>query len=483
MAFKDLRDFLAFIEKKGQLKRISAPVDRDLEITEISDRIMKSGGPALLFENVRGFDVPLVINVFGSRERTGWALGVDAWDELEGRIDRLLSLALGPPPKGLVGKLSALGEIIKVGRIGPREVSSGPCQEVIKTDEASLYEFPIMKCWPEDAGHYITLPLVFTHDPNTGKRNVGMYRLQIFDERTIGMHWQLHKGGMSHYKESLRAAKRMEIAVAVGAEPVLTYAATAPLPPEIDEMVFAGFLRDKAVEMVRCKTVDVLAPANAEIVIEGYVDPSELRTEGPFGDHTGVYSLADEYPVLHVTAITHRRNPIYASTIVGKPPMEDAFIGGATERLFLPLIRLMIPELVDIHLPVDSVFHNFAIASIRKRYPGQARKVMHAIWGLGQLMFTKFVIVVDENVDVQNLREVLWRVGNNTDPARDVEIAKGPADTLEHASPQPNYGGKIGIDATIKMPEEGHHREWPPDIVMTQEIKDLVDGRWEEYGF
>lgn len=483
MAFKDLRDFLAFIEKKGQLKRISAPVDRDLEITEISDRIMKSGGPALLFENVRGFDVPLVINVFGSRERTGWALGVDAWEELEGRIDRLLSLALGPPPKGLFGKLGALGEIIKVGRIGPREVSSGPCQEVIKTDNASLYEFPIMKCWPEDAGHYITLPLVFTHDPNTGKRNVGLYRLQVFDERTLGMHWQLHKGGMGHYKESVRAGKRMEIAVAVGSEPVLTYAATAPLPPEIDEMVFAGFLREKSVEMVRCKTVDVLAPANAEIVIEGYVDPAELRTEGPFGDHTGVYSLADDYPVLHVTAITHRRNPIYASTIVGKPPMEDAFIGGATERLFLPLIRLMVPELVDIHLPVDSVFHNFAIASIRKRYPGQARKVMHAIWGLGQLMFTKFVIVVDENVDVQNLREVLWRVGNNTDPARDIEIAKGPADTLEHASPQPNYGGKIGIDATIKTPEEGHHREWPPDIVMTQEIKDLVDGRWEEYGF
>ncbi|MCY3801499.1 MAG: menaquinone biosynthesis decarboxylase [Chloroflexi bacterium] len=483
MAFKDLRDFLTFIEKKGQLKRISAPVDRDLEITEISDRIMKSGGPALLFENVRGFDVPLVINVFGSRERTGWALGVDAWEELEGRIDRLLSLALGPPPKGLFGKLGALGEIIKVGRIGPKEVSSGPCQEIVKTDDASLYEFPIMKCWPEDAGHYITLPLVFTHDPNTGKRNVGLYRLQVFDERTLGMHWQLHKGGMGHYKESVRAGKRMEIAVAVGSEPVLTYAATAPLPPEIDEMVFAGFLREKSVEMVRCKTVDVLAPANAEIVIEGYVDPSELRTEGPFGDHTGVYSLADEYPVLHVTAITHRRNPIYASTIVGKPPMEDAFIGGATERLFLPLIRLMVPELVDIHLPVDSVFHNFAIASIRKRYPGQARKVMHAIWGLGQLMFTKFVIVVDENVDVQNLREVLWRVGNNTDPARDIEIAKGPADTLEHASPQPNYGGKIGIDATIKMPEEGHHREWPPDIVMTQEIKDLVDGRWEEYGF
>ena len=483
MAFKDLRDFLTFIEKKGQLKRISAPVDRDLEITEISDRIMKSGGPALLFENVRGFDVPLVINVFGSRERTGWALGVDAWEELEGRIDRLLSLALGPPPKGLFGKLGALGEIIKVGRIGPKEVSSGPCQEVIKTDNASLYEFPIMKCWPEDAGHYITLPLVFTHDPNTGKRNVGLYRLQVFDERTLGMHWQLHKGGMGHYKESVRAGKRMEIAVAVGSEPVLTYAATAPLPPEIDEMVFAGFLREKSVEMVRCKTVDVLAPANAEIVIEGYVDPAELRTEGPFGDHTGVYSLADDYPVLHVTAITHRRNPIYASTIVGKPPMEDAFIGGATERLFLPLIRLMVPELVDIHLPVDSVFHNFAIASIRKRYPGQARKVMHAIWGLGQLMFTKFVIVVDENVDVQNLREVLWRVGNNTDPARDIEIAKGPADTLEHASPQPNYGGKIGIDATIKMPEEGHHREWPPDIVMTREIQDLVDGRWEEYGF
>ena len=483
MAFKDLREFLKFIEKKGQLMRISAPVDRDLEITEIADRIMKSGGPAILFENVKGFDIPLAINIFGSRERVSWALGVEEWGDLEHRLERLLELALGPPPKGLVSKLQALGEIVKVGRIGPKEVGSGSCQEVVLTDDASLDQFPIMKCWPEDAGHYITLPLVFTHDPNTGKRNVGMYRLQVFDAKTIGMHWQLHKGGMGHYRESARAGRRMEIAVAVGTDPVLTYAATAPLPPEIDEMVFAGFLREGSVEMVRCKTVDVLVPAHAEIVIEGYVDPAELRTEGPFGDHTGVYSLADDYPVLHVTAITHRRNPTYVSTIVGKPPMEDAYLGGATERLFLPLIRLMIPELVDIHLPADSVFHNFAIASIRKRYPGQARKVMHAIWGLGQLMFTKFVIVVDEDVDVQNLREVMWRVGNNTDPARDVEIAKGPADTLEHASPEPNYGGKIGIDATAKLPAEGHSREWPPDIVMTKEIQDLVDRRWDEYGF
>ena len=482
MAFRDLRDFLAFIERKGQLRRIQAPVDRDLEITEIADRVMKAGGPALLFENVRGFNIPLAINVFGSKERMGWALGVDEWGELEHRIDRLLSLALGPPPKGVMGKLQALGEIVKVGRIGPKEVSSGPCQEVVKTTDASLDEFPIMKCWPEDGGRYITLPLVFTHDPNTGRRNTGMYRLQVFDAKTLGMHWQLHKGGMGHFRESVRAQKQMEVAIAVGTEPVLTYAATAPLPPDVDEMVFAGFLRERPVEMVRCKTVNVLVPADAEMVIEGTVDPNELRTEGPFGDHTGVYSLADEYPVLHVTAITHKKEPVYASTIVGKPPMEDAFLGKATERLFLPLIRLMIPELVDLHLPVDAAFHNFAIASIRKRYPGQARKVMYGIWGLGQLMFSKFVIVVDENVDVQNLREVLWRVGNNVDPSRDIEIVKGPMDTLEHASAQQHFGGKIGIDATIKLPQEGHGRPWPPDMVMSREIKDLVDRRWREYG-
>lgn len=483
-SFRNLHEFLEFLDDRGELRRVTAEVDSELEITEISDRIMKrdDGGPALLFENVKGSDYPLAINIFGSQQRTAWALGMEQWEELEQRIDRLIGMALGPPPSGIMGKLGALNEIIKVGRIGPREVNSGACQEIVKTDDASLSELPIMKCWPMDGGKYITLPLVFTYDPETGKRNTGMYRLQVFDNKTIGMHWQLHKGGMEHFKKSRQQGQKMEVAVAIGTDPVLTYAASAPLPPEIDEMVFAGFLREKSVEMVRAKTVDILVPAEAEFIVEGYVDPTELRVEGPFGDHTGVYSLEDDYPVLHVTAITHRKNPVYASTIVGKPPMEDRFIGGATERLFLPLMRLMIPEMVDVHLPYDAVFHNFALVSIRKKYPGQARKVMHAVWGLGQMMFSKFVIVVDENVDVQNMREVLWRVGNNVDPARDIEIVEGPTDSLDHASAIPNYGGKIGIDATTKYPEEGHDRPWPPDIEMDPAVQDLVSKRWEEYG-
>ena len=482
MAFRDLREFLKALEALGELHHITAPVDPELEITEITDRVVKAGGPALLFENVKGSPFPLATNIFGSETRMSLALGVDDWSELEHRIEKLLDLAMGPPPKGIFGKLGALNDIIKMGRIGPKEVSSGPCHEVVETHNPSIRNLPIMKCWPEDGGRYITLPLVFTHDPTNSKRNVGMYRLQVFDEQTLGMHWQLHKGGSEHFRRAREQKQNIEVAIAIGTDPVLTYAATAPLPPDIDELVFAGFLRGSPVELIHCKTVDILVPAHSEIVIEGYVDPTESRTEGPFGDHTGVYSLADEYPVLHVTAVTRREDPIYVSTIVGRPPMEDAYLGKATERLFLPLIRLMIPELIDIHLPVDSVFHNFALVSIKKRYPGQARKVMHAIWGLGQLMFTKFVIVVDENVNVQNLREVLWRVGNNVDPSRDVETVTGPADTLEHASAQPHYGGKLGIDATIKLPEEGHHRPWPPDIVMSTKIKDLVNRRWPEFG-
>ena len=482
MAFRDLREFLKLLDERGELRHVTAEVDPELEITEITDRVVKAGGPALLFENVKGSRFPLATNIFGSEERMSLALGVKEWGELERRLEELLDLAMGPPPKGILGKLGALGDIIKVGRIGPKEVSSAACQEVVETANPSLADLPIMKCWPDDGGKYITLPLVFTHDPATGRRNVGMYRLQVFDDRTLGMHWQLHKGGSEHFRQSRQEDQRLEVAIAVGTEPVLTYAASAPLPPDVDEMVFAGFLRGKSVEMVRAKTVDVMVPAHSEFVIEGYVDPAEARTEGPFGDHTGVYSLADEYPVLHVTAITRREDPIYLSTIVGRPPMEDAYLGKATERLFLPLIRLMIPELVDIHLPVDAVFHNFALVSIRKRYPGQARKVMHAVWGLGQMMFTKFVIVVDEDVDVQNMREVLWRVGNNVDPSRDVEIVTGPTDTLEHASAEPHYGGKMGMDATTKLPEEGHHRDWPPDVVMSAEMREQVDRRWSELG-
>lgn len=483
MRFDSLRDFLAHLEKAGQLRRIKVPVDPELEITEIADRVMAEpdGGPALLFENVKGSRFPLAINVFGSAQRTAWALGADEWGDLEHRLGDLLDLVQSGPPQGLRAKLAALGDLAKVARIQPRRVRSGPAQEVVETTNPSLLELPIQKCWPADGGRYITLPLVFTHDPDTGKRNVGMYRLQVFDEKTLGMHWQLHKGGSEHFDRA-QGSRRLEVAVAIGAEPALIYAATAPLPPGIDETVFAGFLRQKPVPMISAVTVDIDVPANSEFVIEGWIDPSELRREGPFGDHTGVYSLEDDYPVLHVTAITRRADPIYISTIVGRPPKEDRFLGGATERLFLPLVRLMVPELVDMHLPYDSVFHNVAIFSIRKRYPGHARKVMHAIWGLGQLMFSKFVIIVDANVDVQNLREVLWRVGNNVDPAHDIEISAGPTDTLDHAAREPNIAGKIGIDATIKLESEGYRRRWPPDIVMDPKIVELVDSRWKEYG-
>ena len=482
MAFRDLRAFLEHIENKGQLKRVTAEVDPYLEITEIADRVMKAEGPALLFENVKGSDIPFAINVLGTQQRMAWALGVDNWSELENRIERLLDIAMGPPPPSIWGKLQTLGEIVRVGRIGPKTVRSGPVQELVETEAPTLERLPIPTCWPEDGGPYITMPLVFTHEPNSGKRNMGMYRLQMYDAKTLGMHWQLHKGGAEHWRRSGENSKKLEVAIAIGAEPILLYAATAPLPPDVDELVFAGFLRGSSVEMVRAQTVDVLVPARAEIVLEGYVDPEETRIEGPFGDHTGYYSLAEPYPVFHLTAVTRRNDPVYVSTIVGRPPMEDGWIGKATERLFLPLVRIVIPELVDMNLPVHGVFHNFAIVSIHKRYPGQARKVMHAVWGLGQLMFTKYVIVVDADVDVQNLSEVLWRVGANTDPSRDTEHAQGVMDALEFATTHANVGGKLGIDATRKLPEEGFPREWPPEIVMDDRIVKLVNDRWTSYG-
>jgi 4-hydroxy-3-polyprenylbenzoate decarboxylase len=482
MPYRDLREFIGDLDARGELRRIEIEVDPHLEITEIADRVMKAGGPALLFENVRGSRIPLAINLLGSPERMTWALGLDDWSELETRIEKLLDLAMGGPPQGLRGKLQAFGEILRMARIGPTVVNSGPVHELVETENPSLAELPIPTCWPLDGGPYITMPLVFTHDPASGKRNIGMYRLQKFDDQTLGMHWQLHKGGAEHWRRSQEEHARMEVAVVIGAEPVLLYAATAPLPPDVDELVFAGFLRGSRVRLTRCKTIDVLVPASAEIVLEGHVEIGETRLEGPFGDHTGYYSLAEPYPVFHLSAVTRRKDPIYVSTIVGKPPMEDAWIGKATERLFLPLIRLFVPEIVDINLPVHGAFHNLAVVSIRKRYPGHARKVMHGLWGLGQMMFTKYVIVVDADVDVQNLKEVLWRVGANTDPARDLEPARGPMDTLEFATAQAGFGGKLGIDATRKLPEEGFPREWPPDIAMDDDVRKLVDGRWESYG-
>ncbi|GAB4336041.1 MAG: menaquinone biosynthesis decarboxylase [Candidatus Abyssubacteria bacterium] len=478
MAYEGLKDFITALEREGELKRIRARVSCELEMTEVVDRVSKAGGPALLFENVEGYRVPVLINAFGSSKRMGMALGVEDVNDIGREIEDILHL---PLPVSIVDKLKMIPKIAQFAKFPPKTVGRAPCQEVV-LDQPSLSFLPILKCWPQDGGRFITLPMVFTKSLSSGLRNCGMYRLHVYDERTTGMHWHVHHDGARHFREYKAAGKRMEVAVALGGDPAITYAATAPMPADIDEMLFAGFLRKTPVEMVRCKTIDMEVPACAEVVLEGYVDPEEERVEGPFGDHTGYYSLADVYPVFHIQCITHRKEPVYPATIVGKPPMEDCYMGKATERIFLPLIKTQIPELVDMNLPLFGVFHNYAFVSIDKRYPYQAKKVMHAIWGLGQMMFTKIIVVVDKGVNVQNVDEVLWRVGNNVDPRRDITIVDGPLDVLDHASPLPRAGSKIGIDATKKWPEEGHTREWPDEILMADEIIERVNRRWREYG-
>lgn len=477
--FKDLREFIHFLENRGQLRRVTVPVDAELEITEIVDRICKRGGPALLFEQVKGYGIPVVINLFGSLERMSWALGAQRLDIIGQRMAELLSLSL---PEGFAGKLSLLNRLREIGRFAPKTVRKAACQEVVLAQEPSLDFLPILKCWPQDGGRFITLPLVITKNPLTGQQNMGIYRLQKYDHWTTGMHWHIHHDGARNYRESQKLGRNLEVAVVLGGDPATIYAASAPLPPGFNELLLAGFLRKAPVEVVRCKTVDLVVPAHAEIILEGYVDVTEKRLEGPFGDHTGFYSPAQDYPVFHLTCITHRKNPIYPATVVGRPPMEDVFLAKATERIFLPLLQMQIPEIVDLHLPVEGVFHNCAIVSIRKSYPGEARKVMSALWGLGQLALTKVIIVVDEDVNVQNLSQVAWKVFNNIDPERDFLFIKGPVDVLDHASSVPGYGSKVGIDATRKMREEGYEREWPEEIRMDEEIKRLVDQRWQDYG-
>ena len=484
MAFYDLREFINALESRGMLKRIKTPVDCNLEITEITDRVSKMEGKknvALLFENVKGYDMPVLMNAFGSMERLALAFGVNDIEEIPNELREILRL----PYISLQNKMDLIHIIPTAKRAinFPKYVKKAPCQEVVITDNPTLDKFPILKCWPQDGGPFITLPLVFTRNPKTGKRNVGMYRLQKYDGQTTGMHWHLHKDGASNYRAYQEMGKdKIEVAVAIGTDPVITYAATAPLPRDIDEMVFAGFLRKKSVEMVKCKTVDVEVPACSEIVLEGYVNIGETRREGPFGDHTGYYSLADDYPVFHITCITHRKNPIYSATIVGKPPMEDCFLAKATERIFLPLLQQTLPEIRDINFPLEGVFHDCVMVSIKKTYPQQAKKVMHAIWGMGQMMFTKMIIVVDEHVDVQKEKEVWWRVFNNIDAKHDIVMVEGPLDALDHSSPMAKWGTKIGIDATKTLPEEGHTREWPDEINMSDDIKKLVDAKWQELG-
>ena len=477
MPYNSLEDFVQVLEREHELKRIRYPVKAELEITEIADRVMKSGGPGLLFENVVGKQIPVLINAFGSPKRMALALGVSDVEEIARDVEKLIQTK---PPKSFKDKLHLLAELIRLAGIPPKIATQGECQEIIHRDP-DLSILPVLTCWPGDAGPFITLPMVFSKDPRKGTRNVGLYRMQVYDRQTTGMHWHLHKVGARHYRQRKEHPGRLELAACLGGDPALIYAATAPLPDQIDEILFTGFLRKKGVSLVKGVTVDIEVPTSADIVIEGYVDPSEpLRREGPFGDHTGFYSLADDYPVFHVTCITHKKNPIYPTTIVGRPPMEDAYIGKASERIFLPLLRLTFPEIIDMNLPVHGVFHNLAIVSIKKEYPAHARKIMHALWGMGQMMFSKILIVVDHDINVHDLTEITWVVGNHIDPKRDVIFVEGPVDVLDHAAPVMGFGSKMGIDATRKWRSEGFEREWPDPIVMDEKTKSYIDSIWEK---
>jgi len=536
LAYDDLREWITALDRAGELKRIRTEVDPILEIAEITDRVSKgrggrasspsaAGGSALLFQNIKGHPgAQVLINQFGSARRMNLALEVDSLDEVAGRIRQFMDVK---SPQGFLDKVKMLPMLAEMGKFFPKTVSTGPCKEIIRRDNFSLDWFPILQCWPKDAGRFITLPCVVTRDPKTGKRNLGMYRMQVYDGCSTGMHWQRQKIGAEHYREALRAGAgsgpvgtsaltrpavrsdeaarsavdimartsggsvlaerdqpggKMEVAVAIGTDPAITFSAIVPAPPDVEEYLIAGFLRQKPVELVKCETVDLEVPATSEIVLEGHVHLDELRTEGPFGDHTGFYSLEDLYPVFHLSCITHRKDPIYSTTIVGKPPMEDGWMGKAVERIFLPLMKLTIPELVDINLPVEGIFHNLMIVSIRKSYPGQARKVMNAIWSLGQAMFTKCIVVVDEDVNVQDIGDVTLKVLNHIDPERDIQFTLGPVDSLDHASRLPNYGSKMGIDATRKWPSEGFTRPWPDEILMDEKTKALVDRKWKDLG-
>jgi len=485
MPFDSLSAFLDALRKKGELQVIDAAVDPKLEIAEITDRVVKAGGPALLFTNVHGSQFPVVTNVFGTQARTAMAFDAANLNEVADRLRKLFDISALMPSedtKSILpfgGALKSLGSLAPLANAIPQTVNSGSCQDVV-IENPDLSKLPVLTTWPLDGGPFITLPLVVTRDPRNRRLNIGMYRMQVYNERETGMHWQRHKQGRAHADAW---GDKIPVAVAIGADPTITYAATAPLPPIVDEYAFAGLLRGKPVKLVRCKTVDLKVPADAEFVLEGYVDNTDLRTEGPFGDHTGVYSLADLYPTFHVQCITHRKNPVYAATLVGKPPMEDAWLGKATERIFLPLLQMVLPEVVDMNLPVEGGFHNLAIVSIKKKYPGHAKKVMNALWGLGHMMMlTRTLVIVDADIDVQDVRSVAWFTLNNLSPEKDVVMMPGPVDDLDHGSYSVAYGTKIGIDATRKTAAEGYTREWPPDIDMDTTTRRLVNERWKEYG-
>ena len=516
MAFESFRDFVAQLDRAGELKRIAQPVATELEITEIADREMKSpcGGKALLFEQptVNGAvsPFPLAINTMGSHQRMAMSLGADSVDEVAAGLGSLMN---AKPPTSFKEAIKLLGQALDLRHAKPKVVKDGPCKEAIhhfKNEDGvlkiengkgrasgnpssilhppssplpTLLNLPIQQCWPLDGGRFITLPCVVTKDPDTGERNVGMYRIQIYDDHTTGMHWQLQKVGARHGRRYYETGTRMPVSIFIGGDPVFTFAATAPLPDGLDEFLLAGYLRKKSVELVKCETNDLEVPANADFVIEGYVDPKEpLRDEGPFGDHTGYYTLPEPYPVFHVTAITHRKDAVYPATIVGMPPMEDFYIGGASVKLFLPILKMNFPEIVDIALPAEGVFHNLVFVSIKKSYPMQAYKIMHGLWGIGQMMFTKYIVVVDDDVDVHNTSEVLFRLCANTDPQRDSIFTKGPSDVLDHATSEMAMGSKLGIDATKKLPGEGFKRPWPPLIKMNETVRKKIDSLFGNAG-
>ena len=486
MAYRSFRHFLETLEQAGELTRVADSVDTNLLIAEWADREMKSpgGGKALLFEQpvVDGkiSKFPVAINTMGSRKRIAMALGRESIDQIAQEIQLILK---AKPPTDLREGWSLLKQGIHLLHARPKNVREAACQEVVHNiesgtgpaDDFSLRDLPILKCWPNDGGRFITLANVHTRDPETGARNVGVYRMQIFDERTTAMHWQVHKVGARHGKRYYERNERMPVAVTLGGDPALSFAATAPLPDGLDEILFAGFLRRKSIEMVQCKTIDLEVPADVDFVLEGYVQPGEMLPEGPFGDHTGYYTAVEDYPVFHLTTITHRRDPVYPTTIVGIPPMEDFYIGDAVVRIFLPVFKMNFPELVDMTLPAEGVFHNLVFVSIRKQYPYQAFKVMHGLWGMGQMMFSKYIVVVDEDCDVHNTSEVLFRLCANTDPARDTTVIKNPSDSLDHAPTEQNIGSHMGFDATRKLPGENYHRQWPELLKMTDEAKALVD--------
>jgi 4-hydroxy-3-polyprenylbenzoate decarboxylase len=485
MVFRSFRHFLEELERAGELLRITEPVDTELVIAEWANREMKSpgGGKALLFEKPtidgKASAFPVAINTMGSRKRIAMALGSNDVGDLAQEIQLILK---AKPPTDLREGFALLKQGIHLLHARPKSVSSGPCQEVVHRfaerptlNELTLRDLPILKCWPKDGGRFITFPNVHTRDPESGARNVGMYRMQVFDDRTTAMHWQVHKVGARHGKVYYERGERMPVAVTLGGDPALTFAATAPLPDGLDEILFAGFLRKKSVELVKCKTIDVEVPADADFVLEGFVQPGEMRPEGPFGDHTGFYTAVEDYPVFHLTAITHRKDAVYPTTIVGPPPMEDFYMGDATVRIFLPVFKMNFPEIVDMTLPPEGVFHNLVFVSIRKQYPYQAFKVMHGLWGMGQMMFSKYIVVVDEDCDVHNTSEVLFRLCANTDPERDSTIIRNPSDSLDHAPTEQNIGSHMGIDATGKLPGENYHRPWPELLKMNARVQALVD--------